>query len=1127
MKFIADLHIHSKYSRATAKNLDLENIYIAAQLKGITVVGTGDFTHPGWISEIKEKLDEAEPGLFKLQKKFADRCNQRVPKSCRSKVRFLLQTEISNIYKKNNRVRKNHNLVFFQNIESVDRFNARLDKIGNIKSDGRPILGLDARDLLEVVVETSDGGVLIPAHIWTPWFSMLGSKSGFDTVEECFEDLSDYIFAAETGLSSDPAMNWRVSKLDNITLISNSDAHSPRNLGREANIFDTQLSYDAIFSALKSGNKKQFLGTYEFFPEEGKYHLDGHRKCGIHLIPEETLKNEGICPVCGKKLTLGVLYRVVQLADRASGKKPERANPFHCIVPLTHILSDIFRVGPQSKAVLRKYATAIETLGPEFEILHTLSIEKINKAGIPLLGEAIRRMRTKRLNISPGYDGEYGKVAFFNPGERKTLMGQRCLFDIPESTMGLKPTKDIKKPGKRKKPPAPNQPLRIPETLNPQQQKAVNSKSNYLLIVAGPGTGKTSTLTRRISFLIDKKNISARHILALTFTRKAAKEMLTRLKRTLKSSTELPLVLTFHSLCVKILREIEGASFSIIDDIDRGYLIREALEDVTGKKPISTGKILEKISLAKQNIAGTAFEETLIEPERDFFIKVYHKYQALLSVQHLYDFDDLIARVVALFEKDATVRRRYQTCFKYIFVDEYQDLNQGQVKLLNILAPPEARSRRSGIEKIIDLCVIGDPDQSIYGFRGSDVIYFKNFKTLYPDAEVIHLDRNYRSTETILAASYQVIKNHQMTGGKTRTYSNIAGPGTITILESVSEKAEAVTVGKSIETLIGGIGFHSMDFENIDTEKEKGHYGFSDFAVLFRTLAQGEIFKEFLERAGIPCQIASKENMFTQKGVAEIISYFKMTASAGTFIDFERVRSVSKPGIDKKTATLFKNWCYQNQFNLSEGMDHALRLPINGITTAKQLKLATFIKKTAALKAVAESLSVAETLEQIINRTGIGVIIDGDENIKKSVQQIKTTSKQYGKDILSFLCDIALQTDSDSYDEKAEKVSLMTMHAAKGLEFSVVFIAGCEDGFIPFEKNGRVNDIEEERRLFYVAMTRAKQKLYLSYVKKRRVYGKTLSRQLSPFVQDMDPHLIEYGKKYGIPKKGPVQLELF
>jgi len=272
MKFIADLHIHSKFSIATAKNLDLENLYIAAQLKGITVIGTGDFTHPGWFAEIKEKLAPAEPGLFKLKDKIAKICDKEVPVLCRSKVRFLLSCEISNIYKKDGKVRKNHNLIFMPNLEKAESFNKKLDKIGNIKSDGRPILGLDAKNLLEIMLDTSNGAFFIPAHIWTPWFSVMGSKSGFDSIEECFEDLTSHIFAVETGLSSDPPMNWRVSALDGLTLISNSDAHSPMKLGREANLFNTDLSYYNIRSAIKEGDKKRFLGTFEFFPQEGKYH---------------------------------------------------------------------------------------------------------------------------------------------------------------------------------------------------------------------------------------------------------------------------------------------------------------------------------------------------------------------------------------------------------------------------------------------------------------------------------------------------------------------------------------------------------------------------------------------------------------------------------------------------------------------------------------------------------------------------------------------------------------------------------------------------------------------------------------------------------------------------------------
>ena len=308
--YIADLHIHSKFSRATARNLDLEHIYIWAQLKGITVVGTGDFTHPEWYSQITEKLETAEPGLYKLKKDIARSCDEMVPSSCRAPVRFLLSCEISNIYKKKDRTRKNHNLVFFPDLEQVQRFNARLDSIGNIHSDGRPILGLDARDLLEIVLETSDQGFLVPAHIWTPWFSMLGSKSGFDSIEACFDDLSSYIFAAETGLSSDPAMNWRVADLDNITLISNSDAHSPSKLGREANLFKGEMSFYAMRTAMQNGDKKQFAGTFEFYPEEGKYHVDGHRKCSIYFTPAQTQSHLGNCPVCGKALTLGVLHRV-------------------------------------------------------------------------------------------------------------------------------------------------------------------------------------------------------------------------------------------------------------------------------------------------------------------------------------------------------------------------------------------------------------------------------------------------------------------------------------------------------------------------------------------------------------------------------------------------------------------------------------------------------------------------------------------------------------------------------------------------------------------------------------------------------------------------------------------------
>ena len=424
MKFIADLHVHSKYSRATAKNLDLENLYISGQLKGITVLGTGDVTHPAWFKEIKEKLMPAEAGLFKLKEEIARACRDHIPEKCRGTVRFILSSEISSIYKKRGKTRKNHNLLFFQDMASVERFNRALDKIGNIKSDGRPILGLDARDLLEISLETSPGGFFVPAHIWTPWFSMLGSKSGFDSIQECFADLTPHIFAVETGLSSDPEMNWRVKCLDGLTLISNSDAHSPMKIGREANIFNTDLTYSHIKQAIKTGDSKLFCGTYEFFPEEGKYHIDGHRKCEHCSWPAETIQKKGICPVCRKTMTLGVSYRVEQLADRPSGARPERYHPFHHLIPLTEILAELLRVGPNSKKVDRVYRVLLMTKGSELKILHELSIESLNHTEVPLLGEAIRRVRKKEVQIFPGYDGAFGTIQLFTLREKEKMIGK-------------------------------------------------------------------------------------------------------------------------------------------------------------------------------------------------------------------------------------------------------------------------------------------------------------------------------------------------------------------------------------------------------------------------------------------------------------------------------------------------------------------------------------------------------------------------------------------------------------------------------------------------------------------------------------------------------------------------------
>lgn len=413
MPFIADLHIHSKYSRATSKDMSPESIWAWAQLKGVSVIGTGDFTHPGWHAELGEKLEPAGNGLFMLKRGFR---NNDVPPSCCADVHFLLSAEISCIYRKNGRTRKVHCLVFAPDLDAAKRINTALSKIGNLAADGRPILGLDAKDLLAIVLDVSPRARLVPAHAWTPHFSVFGSASGFDSLEECFEDLAPHIHAIETGLSSDPAMNWRISALDRLTLMSNSDAHSPAKIGREANILDAEISYDAIMEAIRT--RQGFAGTIEYFPEEGKYHFDGHRDCRVRLSPAETRKAGDACPMCGARVTVGVMHRVGKIADREEGFRPSHAAPYQCLIPLQELIAEALDIGVASKKVAKAYRALLEQLGSEYHILRDATLRDVEAAGSPLLREAIARMRAGRVHIAPGYDGEFGTVRIFEEAER-------------------------------------------------------------------------------------------------------------------------------------------------------------------------------------------------------------------------------------------------------------------------------------------------------------------------------------------------------------------------------------------------------------------------------------------------------------------------------------------------------------------------------------------------------------------------------------------------------------------------------------------------------------------------------------------------------------------------------------
>ena len=409
MKMIADLHIHSRFSMATSKEGTPENLDFWARKKGISLIGTGDFTHPVWREELKERLVSEGNGLYRLKDAYVKEESRKFPGEG---TRFVVSGEISSIYKKNGKTRKVHNVILLPSLEAADAMAQRLEKIGNIHSDGRPILGLDSHDLLEMMLDVCPEGILIPAHIWTPHFSVLGAKSGFDSVEECFEELAPYIHALETGLSSDPAMNWRISKLDRYQLVSNSDAHSPSKLGREANLLDIDCSYEGLYRAIQTGEGLE--GTVEFFPEEGKYHFDGHRKCGVSLSPVEAERLGGICPVCGKKLTMGVDHRVEQLADRAEGFVKKDGKKYESLVPLPEVISACMGYSTASKKVQGCFEQMIQTLGTEFDILRNVPSEDIKSCAGERIAEGIENVRTGNGKRIPGYDGEYGKIELFD-----------------------------------------------------------------------------------------------------------------------------------------------------------------------------------------------------------------------------------------------------------------------------------------------------------------------------------------------------------------------------------------------------------------------------------------------------------------------------------------------------------------------------------------------------------------------------------------------------------------------------------------------------------------------------------------------------------------------------------------
>lgn len=1119
--YIGDLHIHSRYSRATSRDCTPEYLDLWARKKGIDIVGTGDFTHPAWREELREKLEPAEDGLYVLKKEYVLEEAGKVSRQ----PRFVVTGEISSIYKKGERVRKVHSLLLLPGLEAAQALAGRLELIGNIHSDGRPILGIPCRDLLEIMLETAPEGVYVPAHIWTPHFSLFGAFSGFDTIEDCFEDLTPHIHALETGLSSDPPMNWRVSALDGFHLISNSDAHSPAKLGREANLFDIELSYRNLAGAIQEG--KGLAGTIEFFPEEGKYHFDGHRKCGLCISPQESVRLNGRCPVCGKKITIGVLNRVEQLADadREEGFILPAGRPFESLVPLPEVIGASMGISATGKKAVEKYEQMIRILGPEFAILREVPVEDIRKAAGPLLAEGIRRLRDGQVERTPGFDGEYGKIGLLTPEDISSLEGQMSFFTAremrsmeqsreserivemeedrresdfakwnndktekknrakgvgtksgPEIGVGQngigQPDAGVPEAGK-----GPGLGTQIPEAgssagsnvrqiteirhtdgLNHRQREAVERTGRCVAVIAGPGAGKTFVLTHRLRRLLEERKIAPDEITAVTFTNKAAEEMRTRMtdgrseeagkRRSLPKGSKAAEVWigTFHAICSRFLQEA-GRSFVVADEGLQLELAQKALREF-GKKD-APGKFLQELSRVKNGLtAGSteavSFEETsnTDSPDlnREHVRRVCEYYQKLLRQADALDYDDLLLETIKLLEElpeDAPRRRR----FSYLLIDEFQDINPLQYRLI-------MEWGRGGRE----LFVIGDPDQSIYGFRGCDPMVFSRLEQAYPELSLIRLEENYRSAPAILQGAMGLISHNE--GGERRMKAMAAKAGDkvllpMRIVSAQDERREAIFVAKEITRQIGGIDM--LDTDRDGTHEGCGVRGFSDIAILYRTHRQAALLEKCLRQEGIPYVVAGREDFLQEREVRATLYFF---------------RHVLYPG---EAA--------------SEVLCHRLLGPFLGERQEEGLILLRekYRKKTKKGKPV-----------KLLEEWSSDISFENGEAMKK----LTDMSVLYPT-MESFLHTLSFGEDGDIRRNggrkfTADAVTLMTLHGSKGLEFPVVFLYGMDRGRLPLTFGSRDTDLEEERRLCYVGMTRAREELIL-----------VCGEEASPFLQEI------------------------
>ena len=1002
--YIADLHIHSRFSRATSGECDAPHLDLWARNKGISLVGTGDFTHPQWRQELWEMLDEEGDGIYRLKEEY------RLPCDTMNTVqpRFVITGEISTIYKRDGKTRKVHHVIILPGLEAAENLSHRLEAIGNLHSDGRPILGLDSRDLLEITLDTCPEAIYVPAHIWTPHFSLFGAFSGFDTIEECFGDLTPCVHALETGLSSDPPMNRRLSALDGHILVSNSDAHSPQKLGREANLLSCEMGYHALKRALDTG--EGFEGTLEFYPEEGKYHLDGHRNCQCRLTPEETLGNGGVCPVCGKKVTIGVLNRVEALADRPEPEKLDR--PFESLIPLPELLGEVLGTSAASKKAQEEYFDLLQKLGSEFTVLRERSIEDIQAAGGFLLGEAVRRMRAGNVIRQGGYDGEYGVIRVFQPGEKETLLGQTTLLSVAPVTAAKKAAMAARPTAAQEEIPA----VQGETCLNPEQEAAIHAEDGTTAVIAGPGTGKTGTLVNRIAWLIEEKAVSPKEITAVTFTRQAAREMLERLEKRLgKKRVKGLTVGTFHAICLNLIEKKPLISRE---------MARDTMADILSERgeKMSSASALNLISVRKSGLETPGLPEGLWE-----------QYQQKMREMGVRDLDDVLLEALRVPVQD-------KPCFHYLLVDEYQDINAVQRSLVRHWSENGR------------LFVIGDPDQSIYGFRGADAKCFDALLEDRPDAKIIHLKQNYRSAPEILNSALTVINGNP--GEKRELTPTVPAGEPVRLVRAADEQGQYIWIAKEIARLTGGVDMLEAK------AGERALCAFSEIAVLCRTHRQLEQAERCLRHDSIPCAVSGRGDFLADE---------KNQALLGFFTALEEPENL--PAL--RTAL-------KGLWHCPDGLAARAEEAIGLKGEAFEAALSSFDGLSPFLDAVKKygpllrKEKPRRLLEALAEDTGVK---------GRTVEQLWNTAVFFDT-MPDFLAALRLGEEGDitrlSGGKPSGAVRLMTLHGAKGLEFPCVFLAGLDAGRFPAERQEEETDVEEERRLLFVGITRAKHRLILT-----------------------------------------------